>query len=465
MGYEHSSSHSSSDLSDSSSEDDMCNDELFQEIRDAALEVEKMEVLLEPLLRNTVLHPRSVCLASMVARTVVYRLFRSSAGGAYSQYEKLVEMFINSMESNELELGSTMLEAVRHDLIACVNRDPACESALEVLLYYKGFASLVVHRAARRNWLKEIPPKGGSSLSEKILASHGTSLSKHLSLWLQSLTSAAFGVDIHPAAEIGAGVVIDHATGLVIGETATVGNNCTFLHGVTLGGTGKEHFDRHPKVGHNVLIGAGASVLGNIRIGDCSKIGAASVVLKSIPSGCTAVGSPARIIGFAERKPGKSVDSALSDIVPIQNLTQDDEDDVQGETGTETTARSTSDSSIDTITDLPQQKMKSLSIEQRHSGKTWNKDSFRCFPCKDLPNGAISIKCLNKLLSNHCSEDEIGEIYISLLKLEKPCLGYVKGSTFTQHFAEVAAKHTELNTHQCQDIASTALHLSTNKKK
>lgn len=236
MGYEHSSSYnSSSDLSDSSSEDDMCNDELFQEIRNTALEVEKMEELLEPLLRSTILHPQSVCLASMVARTVVYRLFQSCAGGAYSQYEKLVEMFINSMESNELELGNTMLEAVRHDLIACVNRDPACESALEVLLYYKGFASLVVHRAARRNWLKEISPKGGSGLSERILASQGTSLSKHVSLWLQSLTSAAFGVDIHPAAEIGAGVVIDHATGLVVGETATIGNNCTFLHGVTLG--------------------------------------------------------------------------------------------------------------------------------------------------------------------------------------------------------------------------------------
>ena len=161
------------------------------------------------------------------------------------------------------------------------------------------------------------------------------------------------------------------------------------------------------------------------------------------------------------------MDSALSEIVPIRNLTQndaDDEDDVQGETGTETTVRSTSDSSIDTITDQPQQKMKSVR-EHMHSGKTWNKDSFRCFPCKDLPHGAISIKCLNKILSNHCSEDEIGEIYISLLKLEKPCLGYVKGSTFTQHFAEVAAKHTKLDTHQCQDIVSAALHLSTNKKK
>ncbi len=116
---------------------------------------------------------------------------------------------------------------------------------------------------------------------------------------MQSRVSEVFAVDIHPAARFGRGIFIDHATGFVVGETAQVGDNVSILHDVTLGGTGKEHGDRHPKVGSGVLIGAGAKVLGNITIGDCAKIGAGSVVLQPVPPHMTAAGVPARIVGVA----------------------------------------------------------------------------------------------------------------------------------------------------------------------
>ncbi|EED86720.1 serine acetyl transferase, partial [Thalassiosira pseudonana CCMP1335] len=183
-----------------------------------------------------------------------------------------------------LELGHTMAEAVREDAMAVLRRDPACETLLEVVMFMKGFLSLVIHRAARRAWK---PDTTGSTVK-------GT---RFVALLLQSHASSAFGVDIHPAAQIGAGVMIDHATGVVVGETATVGDGTTILHGVTLGGTGKESGDRHPKVGKDVLIGAGTKILGNIFVGDRAKIGAGSVVLRPIPTGATAVGAPAKIIG------------------------------------------------------------------------------------------------------------------------------------------------------------------------
>ena len=160
----------------------------------------------------------------------------------------------------------------RADAEAVVARDPAADGVLDVVMYYKGFSAIQGYRIAHRAW---------------------QSGERSFALWLQSRCSQQFGVDIHPAAVIGPAVIIDHATGVVIGETAVIGEGCTLLHGVTLGGSGKDHGDRHPKIGKHVLLGAGCSVLGNIRVGDRAKIGAGSIVLKPIPSGATAVGAPA----------------------------------------------------------------------------------------------------------------------------------------------------------------------------
>lgn len=157
-----------------------------------------------------------------------------------------------------------------------MDRDPAAGGPLNALLNFKGFHALQAHRAAHALVDSAMP----------------------LALWLQSRASQVFGVDIHPSARLGEGLMLDHGTGVVIGATAVTGPNCSFLHGVTLGATGKDGAgDRHPKLGANVLIGCGASILGNIRIGDNAKIGSGSVVLRPIPPGATAVGIPARIIG------------------------------------------------------------------------------------------------------------------------------------------------------------------------
>jgi serine O-acetyltransferase len=186
------------------------------------------------------------------------------------------------------ELG----RAFRADLAAVRDRDPACTRYLEPLLYFKGFHALVTHRFAH-----ELLKQGR----------------RDFALYLQSQSSRIFGVDINPAARIGIGIMLDHGTGIVIGETATVGDNCSILQGVTLGGTGKETGDRHPKIGNSVLIGAGANVLGNIRVGHCSKIAAGSVVLKEVPPNTTVAGVPAKVIGPAGcPEPARFMDQRLA---------------------------------------------------------------------------------------------------------------------------------------------------------
>jgi serine O-acetyltransferase len=217
----------------------------------------------------------------------------------------LREIFVQAFRNETLlEAGHTMKEAVRKDALAWIDRDPACETLLEVVLFYKGFAALVCHRAARQKWLTANDPQNNKRPRRSMTA-----------LFLQSQASAVFALDIHPAATIGAGILLDHGTGIVIGETAHIGDGCTLLHGVTLGGTGKESGDRHPKVGKHVLIGAGSSILGNIRIGNRAKIGAGSVVLRDIPPGATAVGAPAKIIGRTlEDDPASTVDERLQNV-------------------------------------------------------------------------------------------------------------------------------------------------------
>jgi serine O-acetyltransferase len=210
--------------------------------------------------------------------------------------DSLRDSIVKAMkDETTLELGHSMREAVLEDVLSVIRRDPATESPLEVILFNKGFAALCCHRAAYRLWK--------------------THNKKYTALFLQSQCSAVFGVDIHPLSQIGCGIMLDHATGVVVGETAVIHDGCSILHGVTLGGTGKDHGDRHPKVGKNVLIGAGSSILGNIRIGDGAKIGAGSVVLRAIPAGATAVGAPAKIIGRAsESKPGSDIDETLEHV-------------------------------------------------------------------------------------------------------------------------------------------------------
>ena len=167
-------------------------------------------------------------------------------------------------------------EAIRADIRAVYERDSACDRFSVPFLYFKGFQALQSYRVA--HWLWQ---NGRESLA----------------LHFQHLISLTFGVDIHPAAKLGSGIMMDHATGIVIGETCVVGNNVSIMQSVTLGGTGKEHGDRHPKVGDGVLISSGAKILGNIHIGEGAKIGAGSVVLQDIPPHTTAAGVPAKIVG------------------------------------------------------------------------------------------------------------------------------------------------------------------------
>ncbi|XVF77101.1 hypothetical protein PTKIN_Ptkin14bG0013100 [Pterospermum kingtungense] len=169
-----------------------------------------------------------------------------------------------------------IVKAVKEDLRAVKERDPACISYVHCFLNYKGFLACQAHRVAHKLW----------SQGRQVLA-----------LLIQNRVSEVFAVDIHPGAKIGCGILLDHATGVVVGETAVIGNNVSILHNVTLGGTGKVCGDRHPKIGDGVLIGAGTCILGNIKIGDGAKIGAGSVVLKEVPPRTTAVGNPARLIG------------------------------------------------------------------------------------------------------------------------------------------------------------------------
>ena len=172
----------------------------------------------------------------------------------------------------------SLIAAARADLMAVYERDPACHRLLQPILYFKGYQAVQAYRVGHWLW---------------------TQGDYDLAYFFQMRISEIFGVDIHPAAKIGQGIMIDHAHSIVIGETAVVGDNVSMLHSVTLGGTGKEEEDRHPKIEDGVLIGAGAKVLGNIRIGHCSRIAAGSVVLNDVPPCKTVAGVPAKIVGEA----------------------------------------------------------------------------------------------------------------------------------------------------------------------
>jgi serine O-acetyltransferase len=196
--------------------------------------------------------------------------------------------FREALAENQ-ELG----EIIRCDIAAVYDRDPACERRIEPVLYFKGFHAIQTHRLAHSLWQKG---------------------RKDFALYLQSRSSEVFQTDIHPAVPMGRSIFLDHATGLVVGGTAVIEDNVSILQNVTLGGTGKQTGDRHPKVRHGVLIGAGAKILGNIEIGESSKVAAGSVVLHSVPPHSTVAGVPAKLIGkTGEAEPARVMDQMIAD--------------------------------------------------------------------------------------------------------------------------------------------------------
>jgi serine O-acetyltransferase len=242
---------------------------------------------------------KEAALASLLAAVI---LNHKTLGGAlsYQLARKLGDQELRAMSIREIAeeayaASPALVEIAEADLRAVFERDPACKGYLQPFLFFKGFLALQTQRVA--NWL-------------------WTEGRETLALYLQSRMSELFQVDIHPATRMGRGIFIDHGTGIVIGETAVIGDDVSMLQGVTLGGTGAERGDRHPKIGRGVLLGAGAKVLGNIEIGDYAKIASGSVVLKPVPAGCTAAGVPARLVNCPTcEEPARSMDHTLADVV------------------------------------------------------------------------------------------------------------------------------------------------------
>ncbi|MEO7026359.1 MAG: serine O-acetyltransferase [Caulobacteraceae bacterium] len=207
--------------------------------------------------------------------------------------QELRALSVREIAEDAYAADPAILEGAEADLRATFERDPACKGYVQPMLFFKGFLALQSHRIGHWLWRER---------------------RETLAFYLQSRVSELFQVDIHPAAPIGRGAFIDHGTGIVIGETAVIGEDVSMLQNVTLGGTGAHSGDRHPKIGRGVLLGAGAKVLGNITIGDYAKIASGSVVLKPVPAHCTAAGVPARLINCKTcDEPAKSMDQTLAD--------------------------------------------------------------------------------------------------------------------------------------------------------
>ena len=237
------------------------------------------EPLLSSLVHSSILHHRN--LEQALSYRVAYKL--STA--------EMPEQMLREISDEAMRGDGEISSCARADLVAVTERDPACNSFIQPLLFFKGFRAIQAYRVGHWLW------KAGR---------------KDMAYYFQSRISEVFNLDIHPAAVIGHGIMIDHAHSIVIGETAVVGNNVSMLHSVTLGGTGKQDDDRHPKIGDGVLIGAGAKVLGNIKVGHSSRIAAGSVVLHDVPPCKTVAGVPAKIVGSAGcDQPSVSMDQLL----------------------------------------------------------------------------------------------------------------------------------------------------------
>ena len=255
-------------------------DPVWDRICNEAEDAIRNEPLMGALLHQGILHHPTF------ERALAYRISMKLTSSDMS--EQILREIADEAYQSDPELGAT----ARADLVATYERDPACHRFMHPLLYFKGFQAVQAYRLGHWLWQQG---------------------RKDLAYFFQMRISEAFGVDIHPAARIGKGLMIDHAHSIVIGETAVVGDNVSILHTVTLGGTGKEDEDRHPKIGNGVLIGAGASVLGNIKIGDRSRIAAGSVVLQDVPCCKTVAGVPAKIVGEAGcDQPAVAMDHLLS---------------------------------------------------------------------------------------------------------------------------------------------------------
>ena len=256
-------------------------DPVWERVRAEAESIVRAEPALSSFIYATILsHKR---LENAVIHRIVDRLHNPAMDS-----EAIRQAFRDACASD-----SYIPEAMRADIRAVADRDPACERFVDPILYFKGFHAIQTHRLA--NWLW----KNGR---------------KDFALYLQSVSSQVYQVDIHPRVAFGKGIFFDHATGIVVGETAVLEDDVSILQGVTLGGTGKEDGDRHPKIRHGVLIGAGAKVLGNIEIGNCSRVAAGSVVLKDVPSKTTVAGVPAKVVGQAGcAEPAISMDQILRD--------------------------------------------------------------------------------------------------------------------------------------------------------
>jgi len=254
-------------------------DPVWHRIREEAEAIARGEPSLGGFIFGTILnHER-------LEQALTHRLAQRLTNADISA-ELIIQAFEDALEA-DAEIGV----AARADILAVYDRDPACHRYVEPFLYFKGFQALQTYRMAHELW----------KLGRRDFA-----------YYLQSRSSAVFSVDIHPAARIGRGIFIDHAHGIVIGETAVVEDNVSMLHSVTLGGTGKESGDRHPKIRYGVLLGAGAKVLGNIEVGHCSRVAAGSVVLHDVPPNRTVAGVPAKVVGYAGcEEPARLMDHQL----------------------------------------------------------------------------------------------------------------------------------------------------------
>ena len=255
-------------------------DPVWSRLRAEAEAVVREEPQLASFIVATILNHAT--LESAVSHRVAARLGHSSLSSelvAHGFYEAIAD-------------DSRIGQSFRADIVAVLDRDPAASRAIEPVLYFKGFHAIQAHRLAHWYWTHD---------------------RRDLALYLQSRSSEVFQTDIHPAARVGRGIFLDHATGLVVGSTAVIEDNVSMLHAVTLGGTGKQGSDRHPKIRHGVMIGAGAKILGNIEVGACARVAAGSVVLRPVPPNTTVVGVPARVVGTAGcAEPAQAMDQFVS---------------------------------------------------------------------------------------------------------------------------------------------------------
>ncbi len=255
-------------------------DPVWEAIKDEGQGIIRAEPAMAGVVYGAVLHHKTM------ESALAYRIAQKLASGDMS--ESVVNEVCVEAYADSLELG----QAARADIVAFLDRDPACHRSIQPLLYYKGFLAVQAYRVAHWLWLQG---------------------RKDMAYFAQMRSSEVFGIDIHPGAVVGKGLMIDHAHSIVIGETAVVGDNVSMLHSVTLGGTGKEDEDRHPKIGDGVLLGAGAKILGNIHIGHCSRVAAGSVVLRDVPPCKTVAGVPAKVVGEAGcEQPSHEMDQLLN---------------------------------------------------------------------------------------------------------------------------------------------------------